>query len=301
MNQQLVVGCGAVLLLLACGDDRFEGFKPVNDEVHFKLRMLGDGERLPTDSDSAFVRVRVALHGDEPGSLFSTERWFGDISTVLPDGAERRITFHEGDSVSLVARARRIPWDALAAERGHLSDTSWVDVELSLHALRSRAESRRLAEERWRSRTAADEEAALAGYFTRDTSTWARTMGIFHQIDHPSPRKPRIQSGQLVTIAYTARFLHDGQLFDDTYSTRQPLTFRLGDPGQVIRGLEVAVHLLPKGGRGRFIIPSELAFGPDGSSGRIVPPWTPVLYEVEVLDASALPVVNAKDTARLPL
>ena len=42
-----------------------------------KLRMLGEGEVLPTDSDSVLMRVRMARHDGAPGSLFSTEHWYG--------------------------------------------------------------------------------------------------------------------------------------------------------------------------------------------------------------------------------
>lgn len=292
MNRTMVTACFAMLLLLACDRSPFPGFKPINDEVHFKLRMLGDGERLPTDSDSVLVRVRMALHGEAPGSLFSTEQWFAGIDAVLPSGSEDVVLFHEGDSVSLITKSSRIPWAALDTAEAPAADTLWVDMELSLHALRSRAESRQLAEQRRMARTEADEDSTLARYFATSPGSWVRTMGVAYLVDRKNPKTGSIQSGQVVTIAYTARFLEDGYLFDDTYSTKQPLTFRLGDPGQVIKGLEIAVHLLPKGGKGRFIIPSELAFGMEGSSSHIVPPWTPVLYEVEVTDVSALAPVD---------
>jgi FKBP-type peptidyl-prolyl cis-trans isomerase len=298
MNQQAVVGTFAALLLVACDRSPFPGFKPISDEVHFKLRMLGDGERLPTDSDSVLVRVRMALHGEAPGSLFSTEQWYGDMDAVLPSGSARAISFHEGDSVSLIAKAGRIPWDAIDTSQGAVQDSLWVDMELSLHALRSRAESRQLAEAVRMARTAADEDSTLARYFASAPGQWQRFMGVSYELDPKNPKTPKIQSGQVVTIAYTARFLEAGHLFDDTYTTKQPLTFRLGDPGQVIKGLEIAIHLLPEGGKGRFIIPSELAFGAQGSSSRIVPPWTPVLYEVEVMDAGEVaPVALLMDSA----
>lgn len=288
MNQQAVVGCIAILLFSGCDRSPFPGFKPIDDEAHFKLRMLGDGERMPTDSDSVLVRVRVALHGEAPGSLFSTERWYGDIGTVLPSGSAQAISFHEGDSVSLIANAGRVPWEAIDTATALVPDSLWVDMELSLHALRSRAESRELADALRISRTAADEDSTLARYFAVSPEEWQRFMGVSYLLDRKNPKAQKIQSGQVVTIAYTASFLDNGRIFDDTYTTKQPLTFRLGDPGQVIKGLEIAVHLLPKGGKGRFIIPSELAFGAEGSTSRIVPPWTSVLYEVEVADASAV-------------
>ncbi len=286
MKRIRLVGILAFVALSACDRSPFPGFKPISDDVHFKLRMLGDGERLPTDSDSVLVRMRMALHGDEPGSLFSTERWYGAVDELIPAGGSKAIRFHVGDSVSLVSSAARIPWTAIGAERGLLSDTSWVDIEISLFALRSREESRQLAKEVRLSRTAADEDSTLTRFFQQEE--WPHFMGIFYQLDPKNPKEPRIQSGQVVTISYTGRFLGTAEVFDDTYTSQQPLTFRLGDPGQVLKGLEIAIHLLPNKGKGRFIIPSELAYGPTGSSSHIVPPWTPVLYEVQVTDAGAV-------------
>jgi FKBP-type peptidyl-prolyl cis-trans isomerase len=224
------------------------------------------------------------------------------METLLPKGGAEAIHFHEGDSVSMVARARHIPWAAIGAERGALADTGWIDLELSLFALRSREESRQLAEAARTARTAADEDSTLTRFFAGETDPWQRFMGVYFQLDRKNPRRPAIQSGQTVTIAYTARFLEGGKVFDDTHTSQQPLTFRLGDPGQVIKGLEIAVHLLPKKGRGRFVIPSDLAFGAEGSSSRIVPPWTPVLFEVEVTEAAdvASPAV-LMDSSAAPL
>ena len=122
-------------------------------------------------------------------------------------------------------------------------------------------------------------------------------MGVTYVLDGPLEGScPLVRSGDLVTIGYTASTLTDPHPIDDTYQTGQPLSFRLGDPGQVIKGIEVAVHLLPKGGKGRFIIPSALAFGPAGSSSGIVPPWTPLLYRVEVLDATTVPSNSKADS-----
>ncbi len=288
MNTSWIVPPLVLLLLVGCGRSPFPGFKPVTENVHFKLRMLGDGERLPTDSDSALVRIRMARHGEAPGSLFSTERWYGAIDGLIPEEASRAILFHEGDSVSLVATVARIPWSAIGAERGSLPDTAWVDLELSLFALRSREESRQLSEAVRTARTAADEDSTLARFFAHEPGEWPHFMGVFYQLDPKGAKRPKLQSGQVVTISYTGRFLETGEVFDDTYTSQQPLTFRLGDPGQVLRGLEIAIHLLSNKGKGRFIIPSDLAYGPTGSSSRIVPPWTPVLYEVQVTDAGAV-------------
>lgn len=286
MRVSWIAVAGSIWLVAACERSPYAGFKPVHEDVHFKLRTLGDGERLPTDSDSVLVRLRMARHGEAPGSLFSTEQWYGAIDELLPKGVAQAVRLHEGDSVSLVATAEHIPWSAIGADRGALPDTGRVDLEFSLFALRSREDSRQLAEAARMARTVADEDSTLARFFRLERDPWLRYMGLYYQTDPQNPEGEAIISGQTVTIAYVGRFLDNGRIFDDTHSAHQPLTFRLGDPEQVIKGLEIAVHLLPNHGKGRFVLPSASAFGPEGSSSRIVPPWTPVLYEVEVVDAS---------------
>lgn len=285
-----------VLLFVGCGRGPFKGFKPVGTDVHMKLRVLGEGDLQPTDSDSVLLRVRMARHEGAPGSLFSTERWYalGDSAStfmhLLPG------VMHKGDSVSVIAKGARLPWAHLGATGPAGNDTLWIDVELALLDIRTPADSRRLAHERLMARTQADEERILADFFARDTTTvWLEFMGVRYLLDPANPKRPPVQSGDQVTLHYTAHFLEDGRTFDDTHSSGLPLTFRLGDPGQVIKGLEVAAHLLPPGGKGRFLLPSSLAFGPTGSTGGIVPPFTPVLYMVEVVSVSAKPTAPALD------
>lgn len=273
-----------LLFLLACGGGMFPGYRELAPDLHVRLDALGDGDRQPTDSDSVRVRFRCARLGAAPGSLFSTEGWFDGLHTLLAPEAMRALRLREGDSASLVLRAARIPQDAPGHAR-LAADTGWISIELSLIQLRSRAESRRLAHERLMGRTPADEERILSTFLAASSAPWSEQMGV--RYTDIAGRGERVASGMLVTVHYTARFLDTGRVFDDTRRGGVPLTFRLGDPGQVIKGLEVALHLLPVGGRGRFIFPSALAFGATGSSSGIVPPYTPVLYEIEVQGARA--------------
>ncbi|HRT54466.1 MAG TPA: FKBP-type peptidyl-prolyl cis-trans isomerase, partial [Flavobacteriales bacterium] len=192
----------------------------------------------------------------------------------------------EGDSMSFIARASRLDWDAIGAERFSVPDTAWIDLEVSLRDTRSNEESRALAEERRWARTEAMEDSALARFFRASPEKWQYSMGVHYVLEPRDPKRPQAQSGQMLTIGYTARSLEDGRVIDDTYASGQHLTFRLGDPDQVIAGIGIAVRLLPEGGKGRFVIPSRLAFGADGSTGRIVPPYTPLLYELELRDVT---------------
>ena len=89
---------------------------------------------------------------------------------------------------------------------------------------------------------------------------------------HPGPKTK-------VTVHYTGMLL-DGTIFDSSVQRGEPATFGLN---QVIKGWQEAVPLLSKGGKGKFIIPSSLAYGARGAGGTI-PPNAVLIFEIELLD-----------------
>ena len=91
------------------------------------------------------------------------------------------------------------------------------------------------------------------------------------------------KDGDTVTFDFEGRFL-TGKYFDSTKQRHEPFIFILGQKWQVIEGLERAVRMMRKGEKALFIFPSGIAFGQEGSSTGIIPPFTPVVFEVEILD-----------------
>jgi FKBP-type peptidyl-prolyl cis-trans isomerase len=89
--------------------------------------------------------------------------------------------------------------------------------------------------------------------------------------------------GDIVKINYKGSFL-DGRLIESTYDRGQPMEFKLGEQGQVLKGIELAISLLNQGAKAKFIIPSQLAFGENGSSTGIIPPYSTLVYEIELLN-----------------
>lgn len=274
------------ILLVACGRSPLKGGKRIAEDVYWRLNILGEGEQVPKGSDSVLVRVRMARPEGQPGSIFSTERWYAMGAELGTTTYFKRLC--QGDSATVLMRSAHLPWAAFGASVPKPeADTGWVQVELSMRDIRSPEQSRELARAALMARTQRDEERIVREYFERDTLPWRSAMGIWYRLDSLADRGPRIRSGELVTFTYTASFLDNGNVFDEQTEADGGLTFRLGDPGQVIKGLEAAAHLLPaNGGSGTFIIPAELAFGPRGSSSGIVPPWTPVKYRVSAIVAA---------------
>jgi peptidyl-prolyl cis-trans isomerase A (cyclophilin A) len=53
--------------------------------------------------------------------------------------------------------------------------------------------------------------------------------------------------------------------------------------GQVIQGWEEGIALMQEGEQARLIIPSYLAYGPKGAGGGMIPPYSTLVFDVELL------------------
>jgi peptidylprolyl isomerase len=120
----------------------------------------------------------------------------------------------------------------------------------------------------------------------------------------PEPTKPRVQvpkgplpkrlvitdlrkgtgrvarSGDTVTVQYVGVSALNGRQFDASWDRGEPFTFQLG-AGNVIQGWDRGVAGMRVGGRRRLVIPSNLAYGPQGS-GPIGPNET-LVFVIDLL------------------
>lgn len=90
---------------------------------------------------------------------------------------------------------------------------------------------------------------------------------------------PKVAMGKEVAIHYTGRLL-DGTVFDSSIG-KDPLTYVVGKMG-LIAGWEEGVKDQPAGTQLQLIIPSALAYGPQGA-GRSIPPYSPLVFDLEIV------------------
>jgi FKBP-type peptidyl-prolyl cis-trans isomerase len=89
------------------------------------------------------------------------------------------------------------------------------------------------------------------------------------------------KAGSTVSVHYTGTLMN-GTEFDSSRKSGKPFDFALG-AGQVIKGWDQGVAGMKVGGKRKLVIPSDLAYGEQGSPPTI-PPNAPLKFDVELLD-----------------
>ncbi|HQU59879.1 MAG TPA: FKBP-type peptidyl-prolyl cis-trans isomerase, partial [Saprospiraceae bacterium] len=121
------------------------------------------------------------------------------------------------------------------------------------------------------------DEELIDAYLTENQITAERhSSGIYYIIEEPgSGGSPNI--GSEVQVRYKG-YLLDGTVFDETQGSQTAIFFL----SNVIQGWQISIPLLMKGGKGKFIIPSQLAYGRYDRPG--IPGNSVLIFEVELVN-----------------
>lgn len=94
---------------------------------------------------------------------------------------------------------------------------------------------------------------------------------------------PSPEQGETVTVHYRGTLI-DGTEFDSSYARGEPATFPLD---RVIAGWTEGLQLMKQGAKYKFYIPSDLAYGEQGTPGGPIPPSSTLIFEVELIKVGA--------------
>lgn len=128
------------------------------------------------------------------------------------------------------------------------------------------------------------EEETLKKYIEEKKITTAPDASGLIYIETLAGKGPKIDSGMWVKANFSVSLIDGKQIFS-TSERGEPREFQFGERTDT-QGFEEGVAKMLKGGKATLIVPSSLAFGETGR-GALVPPYSTVIYNVEILDITS--------------
>ncbi len=277
----------SIFLLSGCNlFDKYPSFSKTNTGIYYKLQKIGEDVNPPEVSDYVTVSIDYLTVSDS--MFFSGVRTF---QLTEPDfkGAidECFLMLSEGDSASFIIDANDFFTKTLQTKLPvFISSNDPLKIEIRMDEIRSEKQYTQDKAEflKWIEDFGEYEKMILARFIKEEEiDVEATTSGLIHMTTHVGTGKP-VEPGDLVTVNYEGKFLN-GKFFDSTADRNQPFEFVYGTELQVIPGIEEAIGKMREGEKAIVILPSNIAWGDKGSSTGIIPPFTTVIYEIELVQS----------------
>ena len=274
----------ALLLLFSCEDNTFPGYKKSDKGFYFKLLAIGEDSITPGVGD--FITVDISYHTLNNDSVFFNAK--RKIQVTNPDyegsidDCFRMLSV--GDSVSFLLRAKPFFEKTLLTELPHFLDTtSYIKVNILAIEIQTKKDYEKQKKEflAWIKDFELYEKVFLQHYLEEKKIPEKPNNSGLYKLELKKGTGQTPANGDTVDIVYTGRFLN-GVCFDKGIGEAQSFQYIIGTEWQVIKGMEESVKGMKEGEKSLFIMPSELAWGSKGSGADIVPPYTSVIFEVEL-------------------
>lgn len=284
----------AVLLFSACNKSDHEGYTKAENGLHYKF--FNQSEDAPKASEGEGITIRYTL------KLQGKDSVIFDSKMANPDGTNRLMLMKsttvggiedalkmmaKGDSAAFIFSA-----DSFFLKTNQMTElppfvkpnenlvfsVKLVDVR-SKKEIEENQKAQRIEQEAKMKIMAEQEKTDLAKYLADNKITTKPLPNGIIYIETKKGSGPSPDSLSTVKIHYHGTKF-DGTVFDSSKERNEPYVTPLMD---VIPGWRLAVPMMKKGGKAKVIIPSDLAYGPYGSGGRI-PPFTTLVFELELID-----------------
>lgn len=124
------------------------------------------------------------------------------------------------------------------------------------------------------------EQVEIAQYIFSQGLTFKNyKRGVFILEQSRSNNLLELKYGDPIVLHYKT-YLLNGKLIASSEEIG-PMEFTVGQSGQVLPGTAKAISLCSYGDKIKVLVPSDLAYGAKGSGAGIVPPFSPLIMEIE--------------------
>jgi FKBP-type peptidyl-prolyl cis-trans isomerase len=262
--------------------------EPLESGVYYIEEIKGTG-RKPADGDMVTVHFIVStIQGDtlyssyeqarpmtwEAGKIFDNEGATEGLNR-MSKGSKAMVIVPSELAFGEQGRGQIIAPNTSLVYEFEIVDFKPKSVyEAEQEAIRKKAEAEK-------NKASLDEASERASYIKKNNITVKPTASGLYYIETRAGSGEQAVSGKTVKVHYTGTLLN-GQKFDSSVDRGEPIEFVLGQ-GQVIQGWDEGIAMMKEGGKARLIIPSNIAYGPQGRMPTI-PPNSTLVFDVELID-----------------
>ncbi|MCB9359832.1 MAG: FKBP-type peptidyl-prolyl cis-trans isomerase [Flavobacteriales bacterium] len=270
MKKIIIILCG-LLFLYSC-QEKIEGFTLIDEGVYLKLLSFEDEAQSYQNGD--FVKASFSVCHEEK-VIYQNFKYI----PFLPTNKSFDLIFthlNKGDSVELLV-SKSIFNDNSFGFSSKKITSDLIKINMKIHDFLSEKEYDVFQKQN-------DEELVeqqiLRNYLTTEQNI-EEIEGVYY-VKLQKTNDNTVQKGDVINIQYSGSFIN-GVVFDTTFR-KQPFELVYGTPNQVIEGLEKVLKVLKNGEKAKIIIPSQFAFGEKGSSTGLIPPYSTVIYNLEIIN-----------------
>ncbi len=272
----------ATLLLSSCS--KIPGYKKLTPEIYFSLKQFGNpGKKLVVGD---YVTVNIEYRTSRDSVFFQGIRKV-KLNPPLDDASVDHcfLKMNEGDSTSFLIPVSEFFNNTLKRSLPEfVKDGEMMKLNVRLLEIQSEKEFQKEKQLflTWSAELSEYENIILRKYLKEEkTDIQAKPEG-FYMISLKSGNNRKVLKGDHIWVHYEGKFLN-GKFFDGTYRTHEPVDFIYGNQFVLISGLEQALAYMSEGETAMVILPSGLAFGDKGDDFGIIPPYTSLIYTLEVV------------------
>ncbi len=273
-----------MILSTSCSLNTNRDYKKLNEGVSLKL--LGFTSGAKTLSPGDYILADMKFLTKEDSVFFEGRRKFR-IDYPETGGAVHYafLELMEGDSASIIVPVDDFFQRTMKREvPSFLKNDDLFKIRIRVDDLQTRNDFQKEKQLflKWVSEFRHSEEDQIKKFMLEKELPFEENdEGIYYISLQPgNGKKPK--KGNSITIHYEGKFLN-GKFIESTKKRNQPLDFIFGSEMIVIKGIEMAVEQMTEGEKALVIIPSDLAFGAGGAGDGIIPPYTSLIYELELL------------------
>lgn len=263
----------------------YPGFNNTWSGIHYRLNVIGESDVSPRPGD--FITVDLDYSTVYDSVFFSARRKFKLNESSYRGSVEECFSMmHIGDNADFILNVNdffkktlgTVPPAFLEESDQFVISVDMIDIQTEQSYLQEKEAFLSWIED------FSEYEKVRLQQFIREEQMNVRpdSSGLYYLTLNEGFGK-QVEKGDTIDLHYEGKFMY-GKFFDSTVKREEKFEFVYGQEWQVVEGLEMAIGKMREGEKALVIVPSELGFGKEGSSTGIIPPYTSLVFEVELLN-----------------